>query len=38
MIKIWVPKNLEIGTFFVGFGKFHVDEDFDENLVGFWGN
>ena len=37
MIKIWVPKNLGIGTFLVGLGigKFPVDEDFDENLVGF---
>ena len=38
MIKIWVPKNLGIGTFLVGIGKFPVDEDFDENLVGFRGN
>ena len=34
MIKIWVPKNLGIGTFLVGIGKFPVDEGFVENYTG----
>ena len=38
MIKIWVPKNLGIGTFLVGIGKFPVDGDVNKNLVGFGGN